>query len=674
MSIDRYLQDDILKCSNIAYEHGSILMVRPTFYDKHSLIAGIVNTTPGNILVVCTNSEDVNKVKSLINHSEYRSITYTTYRRLSFNNISINDGINTIIFNEAHLMLGENTEKSIIGILERFSNAARIGITSTPKRGDGREIDEYFHNNIDSSYSIRTAITDQDIPNIQYVTSLNIEYFRELILNRFSRKNETYINRIFNAVNLGDIIQKSMMKAYGEEKSELIIVAFVTGGKAIETSSRTLVDNIKHYFSGYKIQVFNTMQNLKKARQKSSDTDRKVINLVINPNINSLDCNIADCVVLLQRTTSSIRFIKRIGFSLRSGCGSIPIILDLVSSIDSVGITKYGQSNGKQRHDYKVVNENVNIEVYDARLDILDFLNRLDKIEAHQKSQIDIENYRNRERMRFEAIRRERYPWLYNSDGTLKQPKNTKVADRGAKQIDNRQLQEMAYKTIVKNLSNVKRDPLGTLIDSNRTRDSYNKIYNTLLAVVRRLYIKCAVYDRHMTWADIDERFLEITHINDVYNTVFNRDIKDIEGYTIANKRKLYHYGLKLLKDCATITHLRYRAKLIKSCEQMEKELDIHTKIEGGNRVRKEYFDEALKKALCQVGYGVNLDSPNSKLELISFTDTLYIFMLNSLMLKSSYQSILKYLNKRIKSLEDEADKSLQTIIELCEQQISKIG
>lgn len=90
MNIENRLDIDIEQCSTIAISGGKLLVIRPTFYDKYKLIAGIINSINRRVLVICSNKNEENRIRHIVNSDV---VQYTTYRKLSFNDVKINGQI-----------------------------------------------------------------------------------------------------------------------------------------------------------------------------------------------------------------------------------------------------------------------------------------------------------------------------------------------------------------------------------------------------------------------------------------------------------------------------------------------------------------------------------------------------------------------------------------------------
>ena len=663
MNIENWLESDIIQYSTLAERGEKQLIVRPTFYNKQMLIAGIVNRVRYNTLIVCTNIQDENRIKQLINPG-IKNIVYTTYRKLALDKCKLNEEVKLIIFNEAHLIFGENAEKVIEQICKKWGDSARIGITSTPKRNDGKNIGVYFDNNIDNRYNIGTAINNHDISDIYYITSLNIEAFREYVKNRYIKSAGIYVNKIFDAVNLGNIMENAFKSIYNDwdSKRSISIVAFVNGGKALDSARKTLVDNISQYFNGYKIELFDSIAKFNQASKANAD---KVIYLIINPNLNSLDNNIADCVVLLQNTTSSIRYIKRIGFSLRTKSDSAPIILDLVNSIDSIGVT---QENNTKSHfkcrTYTVSCENIKVNVYDARLDTLDTLNKIISSDIHKRSQQDIEKYHKREHEKFERIQRERYPWLYNSDGT---PKNNKI-------IENDRLckaRNHLYNTILSGMQNIDIPDNLTYLDNPRYWHKVNRIYNNIIEVMRKYYFK-HIATKYITWGDIDE---QLRNLDDLESDMVG-ELKNItEGYfgiSEDDKLSIYYNAVDIVKLCIMMNNLAYRFEIYRCYQNIEHKLSKHSTIKNGVTVRLPYFENELNRALCKAGYGKDFYKYRKEIEELGY-NTLYEYAHRILMLKGTYDDKFEGMQEKFKKLQTAVKVRLSILINICSKEASVI-
>ena len=392
------LNQDLKDCIN-ALQHGqNVYMTRGKgLYDRRELIRTLIRGLSNiNILVIASNAEDVQRIKTGNGGIEYinsqglsdielSNVDFVTYRELvvSKDLTRLNKKYRLIIFNECHRIGGGDTKVKVEELLKNNIGVPRIGITTLEEgRADNIDIEKlYFTGTRLSDYGLKQAIYNKNITEFNYVVGTTDDALKAYIRNNCKEDVDEVTKNIFNVINSKEILLKHINNVFGCIPNTMKIIGFCASDSQENLGAVTLLNMLKSAFPEHELLKYN--------RFNKNETGSKQIQYVINPNLEKDLRFTPDIVIILNKTTSSRLIARYISTALRFNSTSTALIFDFLNNIQSKTDKRnagtgndHADSVKKNLIDYGVqVN---NIVVHDEMKNAMDFIdkNRMDRKKA----------------------------------------------------------------------------------------------------------------------------------------------------------------------------------------------------------------------------------------------------------------------------------------------------
>ena len=317
----------------------------------------------------------INKRKDF---NEFNRITYTKLINMSDEEIeSLN--LDLIVLDEFHHCGAEKWQQGVTKLLEKNSRAKVLGTSATPIRysDNYRDMsDELFEGKIASEISLEEAISNDILPEVDYVTGI-YEYeesLEEIIQNV---ENCTDENKKQSAMEEVEVLRKKLeqeveqlpftLEEYMKDKSGKYIVFCRNiqdmNGKI--QSAKEMFGQVNENIDISSIHseqsTYVNEQEIKRFENKLDDESLKLMFAVdmLNEGYHIKDLS---GVVMLRPTVSPILYKQQLGRALSVGSQKVPVVIDLVNNVESCEIVeRFANSVSEKQKQVRNINNNSQI-------------------------------------------------------------------------------------------------------------------------------------------------------------------------------------------------------------------------------------------------------------------------------------------------------------------------
>ena len=356
------------------------LLIRPTGFGKTYYAASLTehyyksnNNIKGTVAFVYATEAVRNQYIRYLNNKINKSdIVFISYMSLSnINNWNNTNNImrilkNTklIIFDEAHLMCGENRQISITNIINTLKNIDIFGCTATVERTDYKSVEETFFSSntakgykafiskyvIDINKCYKLGILTKPIYlSFDILTNLDAGYNKDEFIDLTSVEAE-----VAKINNINNFIAQALNIRYNNVwPDELTFISFVKEDRGSSQSTLAMTrDKVNKAFNALGYDVVDdliTASNLKgksvtdainAVLNNNGTPERKIVRILYSINLLTLGFRVdnLDGIIMLRQTSSNIIYTQQVGRCLSASDFDNKIVLDLVANIDNEDI------------------------------------------------------------------------------------------------------------------------------------------------------------------------------------------------------------------------------------------------------------------------------------------------------------------------------------------------
>ncbi len=340
---------DMLKCLSRSHMCN---VVRPTGFGKTFLFAKYLAAHPeGKTLYVY---DVISAKENFIASYNPQNVDFISYYRLSIENTAketaldiINGGYRTVIFDESHLMGGNNIAHLLKNIIpELLKNGTNIiGGTATPRRSDDVDVTETFFNGISTyEYSLADAIYDGIIENPVYsqmVYDMNqLEKAKKKCKNsaralqQLKQLEYVYAKRHGEA----EIYRSTVVDTFGEVPQSMKFIVFYPTIQSMKDNVRQLRNEFEAAFPERKIIVIPFSSDPEHTDNYDDVFNKEVlageIHLITAVDILNQSYHSDDLtgIIMNRSTMSNVLFAQQLGRCLSVKNNRRSIIFDNVAN------------------------------------------------------------------------------------------------------------------------------------------------------------------------------------------------------------------------------------------------------------------------------------------------------------------------------------------------------
>lgn len=249
-------------------KHGMCNVVRPTGFGKTKMFMDYtMDNLSKQFLYVYDMSSTLNDISAHYNTINVRFVSYAMLSRLSGFDENIrmltDSNLFCIIFDESHLMGGENIQKLLLKALPicQMKGIKVLGGTATPTRSDMVYVpSRFFGNHVLSTYTLLDAINDGIILEPYWTAMVHIskltedlrKYDNPYLHNRLRQLDAAYATRVGAPI----IYHDAVVDVYGEVPDHMKFIVFYPTIQALKDNEDEVVADFSEAFPEHKIHIF----------------------------------------------------------------------------------------------------------------------------------------------------------------------------------------------------------------------------------------------------------------------------------------------------------------------------------------------------------------------------------------------------------------------------------
>lgn len=399
--LDEVQQQTFVEMLQCLEEFGICNVVRPTGFGKTKMFMDYVMLHPDARFIYVY---DVNSVVEDITANYHpKNVEFISYTLLS-NKASwdrTRQAIysvpwHTIIFDESHLMGGENISQFCKGLIrDALRNGVRIlGGTATQVRTDTSNVtDEFYGGHTVSEYTMRNAIQDGIMLEPYWVITVHMEQLLSHLRTRVS-DNQFQLERIAQLdrayacrLNVDAVYHETVQRCFGTIPENMQFIAFYPTIDSLIDGERQLRLDFEKAFPEHEVCVAKISSDPKHysdivtLQREHTVLHRKTILLIMAVNMlnQAYHSDSITGIIMNRATTSNIIFTQQLGRCLSVTANQRAIVFDNVGNakispdaflVDmpqllELSRNRYRRSGGMREHKDITV---------DASMDVLSFL------------------------------------------------------------------------------------------------------------------------------------------------------------------------------------------------------------------------------------------------------------------------------------------------------------
>ena len=398
------------KVKDVLAEDNKTAVVHPTGTGKTYIALKWIEEHGGKTLYIAPTNHILNQVKETIEEARangeitdeeyvrYQKIEFKTYTKLmELSKVGV--GYETIILDEFHRCGAPEWGKGVERLLAANLNAKVVGMTATPMRAvDNKDMaDELFQGKIASEMTLEEAVAEGIIEAPIYVNGIySLETVIAGIEGRIPKVRDGKLRKELEK-KLEKAKEKARRYLEGAEGIEDIVGKYANkkDGKYIVFCNdiedmRKKMQEAQNWFQkagnvqGVKLYKIyheeSEYRNEKTIRQFREEKDGMVHLLFCIDKLNEgVHVKGIDGVIMLRKTESPIVYMQQLGRALSAGNDGIPLVLDLVNNIDSMGyIYDFMRRVEEIRREKGIDDENIgNIKIYEDQREITEILREI---------------------------------------------------------------------------------------------------------------------------------------------------------------------------------------------------------------------------------------------------------------------------------------------------------
>ncbi|AKU79986.1 DEAD/DEAH box helicase family protein [Spiroplasma turonicum] len=300
-----------------------------------------------------------------------------------------------VIFDEAHHI----EAKTFNIIFETITKNAKqiFGLTATPERTDGVNINKYFDYEHACELRLYDAIENEMLSDFDYYfikdDSINLENISI---------NDKKFELKFNTIERYEFIYKTIIKRLGKKRTDVRAILFCSSTQNAMELSNYLISK------GERSSYITTHNNFERDKNidlfKNSEINYLCVMNILNEGV---DIPEVDVIFFLRPTTSLIIYLQQLGRGLRKSLDKRLQIYDFVNNVDLNINNKFNPfmpflnlTNNLKINMLEKVIDNVNSfspgnsNFYLSNLEKKDFLNKLKRYEKNNLFKSILQEYR----------------------------------------------------------------------------------------------------------------------------------------------------------------------------------------------------------------------------------------------------------------------------------------
>lgn len=333
----------------------------------------------------------------------YQSIAVNTKKaREAFDDI--NNTRRLVIFDEAHRMGGEKTNKRLKMIFEENPSMYVLGLTATPYRADRYDvIQDVFNYHKTKTVDPHTVFEKGILPKPYYIhcdfdADTKIEYMKKKMksknisdnmIDKFDKICDTFRNSNSYYKNIDEVIGNNTKYVELEKKTKSgLFLIYMSQIKHYDLQNDNLVNAFKKAYPNHKIETLlvasDTYEhhkiNLDKYRDLAPKKNTIYLVFSVGMLITGNHNNFTTGVIMIRRTRSDTLYIQIAGrlFSINNNCTGV--IFDIVGNSDLTQLFTKEDSN--------IIKENQGSELEQLDITIVGKETDFDTVERFYRSNI----------------------------------------------------------------------------------------------------------------------------------------------------------------------------------------------------------------------------------------------------------------------------------------------
>ena len=332
-----YQQDMLVRLERAWHRHRSVLVQMPTGTGKTRLMAEVVRSSGGNVLVVAHRRELIAQIREALSSAGVGGdVRVESIQKLSRQADAGPWTPSLVIVDEAH----HAPARTYRLLWERWPGARFLGLTATPCRLGGEGFTELFEVLL-QSWDIQAFIDKGWLSDFEYVSASP----DSLMLQRVGRLRRRGADGDYQVREMATVLDvpESIVHLYRTYE------AFAHGRKGIEYAiDRGHALHIAEYYSGHGVRAC-----VIDARTPSSERSRLVedyregrVDVLVNVDIFSegFDCPEVEFIQLARPTLSLSKYLQQVGRGMRVSAGKeCVLILDMVGLYQTFGLPTDGR-------------------------------------------------------------------------------------------------------------------------------------------------------------------------------------------------------------------------------------------------------------------------------------------------------------------------------------------
>lgn len=351
---------------NLLEDNDKACAVQPTgtgkMYLMEALAIKYINEGK-KVLIVAPSIEILNQMRNMSSYIYSSSlIHYSTYAGL--HNI-IHEDFSLILLDEFHRLEADSWRSKVDVLIDSNFESKVVGFSATPIREDGKDVREFFDNNIARNMDLMEAIYLGLLKAPTFITSLYS--IKEDVFKIKDKVEKSDLSEEDKGVKLSELkkietdweqtsgIVKIIQKYISENIKKGIV--FYKNKEHMDKFSPTVhkwfVDSRIHKISNIHAFEVNSDYSNKINRETIDDfkSRSKGLNLLhcvdmLNEGLHVEDLELA---VFLRDTKSKIIFYQQLGRVLSASSDHSSIVLDLVGNIDNIGSNSFQDALNEAR-------------------------------------------------------------------------------------------------------------------------------------------------------------------------------------------------------------------------------------------------------------------------------------------------------------------------------------